>query len=83
MFICVDEDDHDDDDDKVEEILDLTGMPDDDDAIDIDSFIIDYLLVEVIKPDPDTVLPSGTYEDPSQQQQLMTKKVKADPDADA
>ena len=72
-----------DDDDEVEEILDSTGMPDDDDVIDIDSFIIDYLLVEVIKPDPDAVPPSDTYEDLSQQQQPMMKKVKADPDADA
>ena len=78
-----DEDDKDDDDDdEVTEIIDLTSIPDDDAVIDVDTFIIDYLLVEVIKPDPDAVPPSGTYEDLSQQQQPRTKKVKADPDSD-
>ena len=84
-FIRGDNGDDDDGDDEVKEILDLTGIPDDNDVIDVDSFIIDFLLVEVIKPDPDAVPPSsGTNKLSSQQQQeLMAKKVKADPDADA
>ena len=71
----------DDEDDEVTEIIDLTGILDDDDdgVIDVDTFIIDFLLVEVIKPDPDAVPSSSTYE--LTQQQL--KEVKADPDAEA
>ena len=70
------------DDDEVTEILDLTGISDDGDVIDVDTFIINFLLVGVIKPDPDAVPPSSTNE-LSQQQQPKMKKVKADPDSDA
>ena len=75
-------DNNDDGEDEVTEIIDLTAIPDNDDndVIDVDNFIIDFLLVEVVKADPDAVPPSGTYELPRQQ----LKKVKADPDtADA
>ena len=77
-FICGDNDG----DDEVTEIIDLTCVPDndDDDVIDVDNFIIDFLLVKVIKADPDALPPSGTYELPVQEQ---LKKVKADPDTDA
>ena len=76
-FVCGD----DDEDDEVTEIIDLTGILDDGDdgVIDVDTFIIDFLLVEVIKPDPDAVPPSSTYELPQQQ----LKEAKGDPDAGA
>ena len=70
------------------EIVSLTGIPDNDDeddkdVIDVDTFIIDFLIVEVIKRDPDavTVPPSGTITYELPQQPLNKKKVKADPDA--
>ena len=76
-FICGDNDGE----DEVTEIIDLTAIPDNDDndVIDVDTFIIDFLLVKVIKADPDALPPSGTYELPQEQ----LKKVKADPDTDA
>ena len=81
-------DDDNDSDDEVTEIVDLTGIPDNDDddnkdVIDVDTFIIDFLIVEVIKRDPDavTVPPSGTTSTYELPQQPLNKKVKADPDA--